>query len=80
MADNWSADSQQLLLTSERLIQVLGSLISENLVTVKKGKYWIELQMNSELLFLSGSAELAKKIAADAQKGRGNPEAAAQSD
>ncbi|MDD1611565.1 MAG: flagellar motor protein MotD [Methylococcaceae bacterium] len=61
MADNWSADSQQLLHTSERLIQVLGSLISENLVTVKKGKYWIELQMNSELLFLSGSAELSKK-------------------
>ncbi|MEC4747476.1 flagellar motor protein MotD [Methylomicrobium sp. Wu6] len=57
---NWAADSRQLQYTSEQLSKMLEGLISENLVSVKKGKYWIELQMNSELLFLSGSAELAK--------------------
>ncbi|WP_374090337.1 flagellar motor protein MotD [Methylomicrobium lacus] len=54
-----AADSRQLQHTSEQLTQILEGLIAENLVTVKKGRYWIELQMNSELLFLSGSAELA---------------------
>jgi len=58
-ADGWAADNRQLQHTSEQLTQILQDLISENLVTVKKSKYWIELQMNSELLFLSGSAELA---------------------
>ncbi len=58
--DAWVAESRQLQQASEQLTRVLEGLISENLVTVKKNKYWIELQMNSELLFLSGSAELAK--------------------
>ncbi|WP_024298535.1 flagellar motor protein MotD [Methylomicrobium lacus] len=58
-AESLAADSRQLQHTSEQLTQILEGLISENLVTVKKGNYWIELQMNSELLFLSGSAELA---------------------
>jgi len=57
--ESLAADSRQLQHTSEQLTQILEGLISENLVTVKKGNYWIELQMNSELLFLSGSAELA---------------------
>lgn len=59
-AVNWAAESRQLQYTSEQLSVVLEGLISENLVTVKKNQYWIELRMNSELLFLSGSAELAK--------------------
>lgn len=57
--EEWVADSRQLQQASEQLTQLLKEQISDNLVTVNKGKSWIELQMNSELLFLSGSAELA---------------------
>lgn len=59
-AVNWAAESRQMQYASEQLSTVLEGLISENLVSVKKSQYWIELRMNSELLFLSGSAELAK--------------------
>jgi chemotaxis protein MotB len=55
-----TAESRQLAYTSERLHTVLDGLITENLVTVKKSPYWIELRINSELLFLSGSAQLSK--------------------
>ncbi|MGJ0486385.1 MAG: flagellar motor protein MotD [Methylomicrobium sp.] len=57
---NWAVESRQMQYASEQLSMVLEGLIAENLVTVKKSQYWIELRMNSELLFLSGSAELAK--------------------
>lgn len=56
--EEWVADSKQLQQASEQLTQLLEAQISDNLVTVNKGNSWIELQMNSELLFLSGSAEL----------------------
>ncbi|MGR8940438.1 MAG: OmpA family protein, partial [Gammaproteobacteria bacterium] len=56
-----SAENWQLQQTSDQLVKILDGLIAENLVTVKKDKYWVELQMNSEFLFLSGEAELAKK-------------------
>jgi chemotaxis protein MotB len=57
--DEWVADRKQLQQASEQLTQLLEEQISDNLVTVNKGNSWIELQMNSELLFLSGSADLA---------------------
>jgi chemotaxis protein MotB len=46
---------------SDQLEQALSSSIAENLVAVKRNDYWIELEMNSELLFLSGDAALSKK-------------------
>jgi chemotaxis protein MotB len=57
--ENWVADSRQLQQASDQLTQLLDEQISDDLVTVNKGNSWIELQMNSELLFLSGSADLA---------------------
>jgi len=46
---------------SDQLKQVLAPFINDNLVSVKKNDYWIELEMNSEMLFFSGDAELSKK-------------------
>jgi chemotaxis protein MotB len=57
--EEWVADRRQLQQASEQLTQLLAEQISDNLVTVNQGNSWIELQMNSELLFLSGSAELS---------------------
>jgi chemotaxis protein MotB len=46
---------------SDQLEQALSASIADNLVAVKRNDYWIELEMNSELLFLSGDAALSKK-------------------
>ncbi|MEQ1528498.1 MAG: flagellar motor protein MotD [Methylococcales bacterium] len=53
---------------SQQLEQVLDPFIDDKLVAVKKNDYWIELEMNSEMLFLSGEAELAKKALPALQK------------
>jgi chemotaxis protein MotB len=57
--EEWVADSRQLQQASSQLAQQLNEQIKDQLVAVNKGNSWIELQMNSELLFLSGSADLA---------------------
>jgi len=54
-------ERKQLSQVSDQLEQVLAPFIDDKLVTVKKSDYWIELEMNSEMLFLSGEAELSKK-------------------
>ena len=54
-------ERKQLSQVSDRLEQVLAPFINDKLVAVKKNDYWIELEMNSEMLFLSGEAELSKK-------------------
>jgi chemotaxis protein MotB len=54
-------ERKQLSQVSEQIGQVLAPFIDDNLVAVKKHDYWIELEMNSEMLFLSGEAELSKK-------------------
>jgi chemotaxis protein MotB len=54
-------ERKQLAQVSDQLEQVLAPFIDEKLVSVKKNDYWIELEMNSEMLFLSGEAELSKK-------------------
>ncbi len=54
-------ERRQLSQVSDQLGQVLTPFIDDKLVSVKKNDYWIELEMNSELLFLSGEAELSKK-------------------
>lgn len=54
-------EREKLNQASNQLEQALGSFIDEHLVAVKRNDYWIELEMNSELLFLSGEAALSKK-------------------
>lgn len=54
-------ERKQLGQVSEQFEQVLAPFIDEKLVAVKKHDYWVELEMNSDLLFLSGAAELSKK-------------------
>ncbi len=54
-------ERKQLSEVSEQFEQVLAPFIDDKLVSVKKNDYWIELEMNSEMLFLSGESELSKK-------------------
>mgnify|MGYP003390179707 CR=1 FL=1 len=54
-------ERKQLNQVFDQLENALGSFIDDKLVSVKRNDYWIELEMNSELLFLSGEAALSKK-------------------
>jgi chemotaxis protein MotB len=54
-------ERQQLADASEQFEHELEPFIEEKLVAVKKNDYWIELEMNSELLFLSGESALSKR-------------------
>jgi chemotaxis protein MotB len=54
-------ERRQLNQVSDQLEEALGSFIDDSLVSVKRNDYWIALEMNSELLFLSGEATLSKK-------------------
>jgi chemotaxis protein MotB len=61
LSDEIRKERKQLSHVSDQLETALGSFINDNLVSVKRNDYWIELEMNSELLFLSGEAALSKK-------------------
>jgi chemotaxis protein MotB len=54
-------ERKQLNQVSDQLEEALDAFIDDNLVSVKRNDYWIALEMNSELLFLSGEATLSKK-------------------
>lgn len=54
-------ERRQLADASEQFEHELEPFIEEKLVAVKKNDYWIELEMNSELLFLSGESALSKR-------------------
>ena len=54
-------ERRQLNRVSDQLEKALSPFIDNNLVSVKRNDYWIALEMNSELLFLSGEATLSKK-------------------
>lgn len=54
-------ERRQLSDVSDQLEKALETFIDVNLVSIKRNDYWIELEMNSELLFLSGEAALSKK-------------------
>jgi chemotaxis protein MotB len=54
-------ERKQLEQVSEQLRKALSPFIDDDLVSVKRNDYWIALEMNSELLFLSGEASLSKK-------------------
>ncbi len=54
-------ERRELQLISEQFEDVLQPYIENKLIEVKRNDFWIELEMNSELLFLSGEAELSIK-------------------
>lgn len=54
-------ERRELELISEQFEDVLQPYVENDLVEVKRHDFWIELEMNSELLFLSGEAELSSK-------------------
>ena len=54
-------ERKQLKQVSDQLKDALGPFIADHLISVKQNDYWISLEMNSELLFLSGEATLSKK-------------------
>lgn len=54
-------ERRQLNQVSDQLEQALGSFINDDMISVKRNDYWVALEMNSELLFLSGEATLSKK-------------------
>ena len=54
-------ERRQLQMVSEQFEDVLQPYIENDLVEVKRNDFWIELEMNSEMLFLSGEAELSNK-------------------
>mgnify|MGYP002085572466 FL=1 len=61
-------ERRQLRQVSEQLETALSPFIADDLVSVKRNDYWIELEMNSELLFLSGEAALSPKAQPALQK------------
>ncbi len=54
-------ERRQLLSISNQFEYELDNYIEEDLVNVNRHDFWVELEMNSELLFLSGEAELSRK-------------------
>ncbi len=54
-------EKQRLNDVSEQFQGALQPYVEENLVGIKKHDFWVELEMNSELLFASGKAELSSK-------------------
>lgn len=54
-------EKQRLNDVSEEFQGALQPYVEENLVGIKKHDFWVELEMNSELLFASGKAELSSK-------------------
>lgn len=61
LSDEILKERKQLNQVSDQLEQGLGAFIKDDLVAVKRNDFWIELEMNSELLFLSGEAAVSKK-------------------
>lgn len=61
LSDEILKERRQLQSISEEFENVLQPYIDNELVNVKKHDFWVELEMNSELLFLSGEAELSIK-------------------
>lgn len=62
LSDEILKERRELEQVSDQFEQVLAPFIDTKLVSVKKNDYWIELEMNSEMLFLSGEAELSKTV------------------
>ncbi|WP_347988490.1 flagellar motor protein MotB [Methylomonas sp. AM2-LC] len=54
-------EKQRLDNVSEKFKSELQAYVDSSLVSIKKHDFWIELEMNSELLFASGKADISPK-------------------
>jgi chemotaxis protein MotB len=54
-------EKQRLENVSEKFKSELQAYVDNSLVSIKKHDFWIELEMNSELLFASGKADISPK-------------------
>jgi len=61
LSDEILHERRVLAKASENLHAVLEPYLKNDLVSVKRNDFWLELEMKSDLLFLSGEAELSKK-------------------
>jgi chemotaxis protein MotB len=61
LSDAIMQEREKLSEASAKFEDVLSPMIKENLISVNKHDFWIELQMSSELLFTSGSDQLSKR-------------------
>lgn len=61
LSDGILKERERLKQVTGQLENALGGFIGDNQVSVTRNDYWIELAMSSELLFLSGEAELSAK-------------------
>ncbi len=61
LSDEILKERRGLKKVSENLEEVLEPYIDDNLVSVKRNDFWVELEMKSDLLFSSGEADLSKK-------------------
>jgi len=61
LSDEILKERRQLQMVSEQFEDVLQPYVNNDLVKVKRNDFWIELEMNSQLLFLSGEAELSNQ-------------------
>ncbi len=61
LSDEILQERRELMKVTDDLQDVLAPYIKDDLVTIKQHDFWVELEMNSELLFLSGEAELSRK-------------------
>lgn len=61
LSDEIMQEKRRLLEVSNEFQGALQSYIEDNLVSIKRHDFWVELEMNSELLFASGKAELSTK-------------------
>jgi chemotaxis protein MotB len=68
VSDSVSEEVRILQMVSEQLKNVLQSHIKADLVEVKQNEFWIELEMNKELVFLSGQADLSSKAGTKLKK------------
>lgn len=61
LSDEILQERRQLKHVSDDMEEILAPYIEDSLVAVKRHDFWIELEMNSELLFASGEAALSPK-------------------
>lgn len=61
LSEEIMAEKRRLREVSKQFENVLQPFVESQLVGIKQHDFWVELEMNSELLFASGKAELSAK-------------------
>ncbi len=68
LSEEIKEEKRRLNDVSEEFQRALQPFVESQLVGIKKHDFWVELEMNSELLFASGKAELSSKAIPVLQK------------